>query len=83
MKIRLGLVEHWVRLLAILPAPVLPALALMAQPPRWHHMLPLDATGAVGLFADLVAAAGQVYAELAIDQVVIAAAIESNLVIAV
>ncbi len=62
---------------------MLPALALMAEPPGWNHVLPLDAPGAPGLLADLVTAAGLVNAEFAVDLFEVAGAVEGGLVVTV
>ncbi|GEM_PF-719669 len=52
--------ENRVRALAVLPAPGLPALSLVAHHPRGHNVFLLDTLRAVGISAHLVAARLQV-----------------------
>ncbi|MNN56426.1 hypothetical protein D3C81_1713550 [compost metagenome] len=76
MQVCLGTLEHRVVGRAVLAAATLPALALVADHPGRHYVLPFDAAGAVGVLARLVATA------LQIDAIpfVLAAAVEGRLV---
>jgi len=46
---------------AVLTPSLLPALALMADLPRWNDVFPFNACGAVGIFAWNIAASFQIH----------------------
>ena len=77
MHVPLHLVEL-VALAAVLAAPLLPALELVAELPGRYHVLPLDAGGALGLLARLIAATGQIRAHFLALIVDVAAAVDGG-----
>ncbi|MCY1443567.1 hypothetical protein D9M71_599910 [compost metagenome] len=60
MQVGLGAGEDRIVGAAVVAAALLPALALVADHPGRHHMLPLDPAGALAVLARLIAAAGQI-----------------------
>src|SRR5690606_25122564 len=60
VQVALGLAVHVVARGAVLAAALLPALPLVADGPRRHHMFPFDAPGAAGVLAHAVTAGLQI-----------------------